>query len=184
MLHSNRKQQRGCQQISSFCGKRKLAHKNALLKQRECKRFRKSGAGCTRRCIHFVLALYRDDTFQPRRRTRKQALLHLELHENSDSVWHGRRIIERRITELTLCIRDCRQTPKGSYEHSSPYVRFSLLLLTFILGMAEPTIAQRARRAKASPRAVLWRDPGDIQDAICATDQDQLRWLRCHLFVF
>ncbi len=39
----------------------------------------------------------------------------------------------------------------------------SLVIMTVFVGMVEPAMAQRSRRANASPRAVLWRDPGDIQ---------------------
>lgn len=40
----------------------------------------------------------------------------------------------------------------------------SILLVTLCtLAVAESADAQRTRRARSSPRAVLWRDPGDIQ---------------------
>lgn len=38
-----------------------------------------------------------------------------------------------------------------------------LLLMAVSLVMAQPIFGQRTRRAKASPRAIIWRDPGDIQ---------------------
>jgi hypothetical protein len=39
----------------------------------------------------------------------------------------------------------------------------ALLLITLGVSLLEPAYAQRQRRSKASARAVLWRDPGDIQ---------------------
>ena len=40
---------------------------------------------------------------------------------------------------------------------------FIALLLMIFASLLEPAYAQRQRRSKASARAVLWRDPGDIQ---------------------
>ena len=39
----------------------------------------------------------------------------------------------------------------------------TLLLTSVSFILAQPSYGQRSRRAKSSPRAILWRDPGDIQ---------------------
>ena len=39
----------------------------------------------------------------------------------------------------------------------------TLLLISVTLVLVQPAVGQRTRRARSSPRAVLWRDPGNIQ---------------------